>query len=626
MNGTNATISKKVMPLVAVLILCAACLVTVAYAYNASYKDAISGEDVTPVENSKYIYITGDGLSYPDSTINAIVDVQYDTVTEKVNNEFVTKAVPTEYTLVNLTSPDATKPVTLSADGIATIKIGEVTIHNKNADIQKAYISVAGVLQSDLPEEKVSFFQNKLTSSNIYLKTADSETYSNIFVLSNNKATVEVYVVAKITELDNSYFTNENRTVEDGTLSGQIETALFVPGFSLSFAATQGDDLVVKTGEIAADEISDIKTDAAANAKVTLKVVNDNGAAITMDSAAISTLGANAAALEVTEATAPEGVSAAYEVTFGDNHFGNNSILTITLPYTLKEGETAENISIAYIKDGVVDSVYTASYSEVYGQGYVTFNTNHLSTYGVVNNTDYAVTLALNGITTQFKTVAEAVAAVPTTEVQATISLSSDLTGSGVKVQAGQNIVFNLNGHKYTVVNPTVGSPGTETNAFQMLKGSTVKFYNGELYSTAARIFLQNYCDLTLDKVKVSKSTAGDYLVSNNCGSFTMIDSELAATGTQIAFDVWYGMSNVYDDGVTVNIVSGTVTGNVEYGAANRVKDIENWEDNASLTISQDVVFNGKILPSNGNDLTKANVNLPTGWSITATEITPVAA
>lgn len=93
----------------------------------------------------------------------------------------------------------------------------------------------------------------------------------------------------------------------------------------------------------------------------------------------------------------------------------------------------------------------------------------------------------------KFDTLAEAVAAVPTNNTETTITLLKDATGSGVKVYADQNIVFDLNGHTYTVSNPTVGSPGTETNGFQLLKGSKVTFKNGALESAQAK----SYCRTT---------------------------------------------------------------------------------------------------------------------------------
>ena len=66
----------------------------------------------------------------------------------------------------------------------------------------------------------------------------------------------------------------------------------------------------------------------------------------------------------------------------------------------------------------------------------------------------------------KYDTLAEAVEAVPMDKPETEIVLLKDYIGSGIKVVAGKNIVFNLNGKTYTVDKPTVGSSGTETNGF----------------------------------------------------------------------------------------------------------------------------------------------------------------
>ena len=60
----------------------------------------------------------------------------------------------------------------------------------------------------------------------------------------------------------------------------------------------------------------------------------------------------------------------------------------------------------------------------------------------------------------EYTSLAEAVAAVPTDDTQTTITLLADTAGSGVKVVSGQNIIFELGGHAYTVTDPLVGSSG----------------------------------------------------------------------------------------------------------------------------------------------------------------------
>ena len=74
-----------------------------------------------------------------------------------------------------------------------------------------------------------------------------------------------------------------------------------------------------------------------------------------------------------------------------------------------------------------------------------------------------------------------------------TIILLRNAEGNGVKVQSGKKIIFDLNGFTYTINGTTVGSTGTETNGFQMLKGSEITFKNGTITSTKAKILIKNY-------------------------------------------------------------------------------------------------------------------------------------
>ncbi len=84
-----------------------------------------------------------------------------------------------------------------------------------------------------------------------------------------------------------------------------------------------------------------------------------------------------------------------------------------------------------------------------------------------------------------------------------TIKLTKDLTGPGVQVAGGQKFTFDLGGHTYTVTDPTVGSTGTETNAFQLMMGSNLTFRHGVITTESAsgKILIQNYSNLKLDTV-----------------------------------------------------------------------------------------------------------------------------
>ena len=162
-----------------------------------------------------------------------------------------------------------------------------------------------------------------------------------------------------------------------------------------------------------------------------------------------------------------------------------------------------------------------------------------------------------------------------------TINILSSIEGSGVVFAqdkfTANGITINLNGNTYTVVNPTVGSSGTETNGFQLLRGNKVTFENGQVTAatSSAAILFQNYCDLVLDNMIVTAGSNTQYVASNNFGSLTMLNgTTLNAREGWIAFDVYYLLDSTYADGVWVKIEdkSVVINGKVEYGHASSAK------------------------------------------------------
>ena len=218
--------------------------------------------------------------------------------------------------------------------------------------------------------------------------------------------------------------------------------------------------------------------------------------------------------------------------------------------------------------------------------------------------TDNAGVALMNGVV--YDSLADAVDAAPTDGTQVTITLIDTdgdgiVTGSGVKVVEGKNIVIDFDGLTYDVTNPTVGSPGTETNGFQLLKGSTVKMMNGTLVSDTAKILIQNYCDLTIDDMTLDMSDCGQvqYVISNNSGNTVITgDTTIVAAPNQVAFDIYYWPGNGYTDGVSVTFdenFTGTVTGTVQYGTDSTGATEDNWQTNkANLAIENgtfDITF-----------------------------------
>lgn len=147
---------------------------------------------------------------------------------------------------------------------------------------------------------------------------------------------------------------------------------------------------------------------------------------------------------------------------------------------------------------------------------------------------------------------------------------------------------------------PGAGSKGTETNGFQFLKGSTIILKNGTLKfdDPELKMGIQNYSDLTLDNVQISGGETIQYVVSNNFGNVVFRNkTSITPTGNNVAFDAWYGMNAVYDEGVNVTIADSSVkiNGKVEFGKANRAS-VENFASNASITIPEEMDINVDIL------------------------------
>lgn len=193
-----------------------------------------------------------------------------------------------------------------------------------------------------------------------------------------------------------------------------------------------------------------------------------------------------------------------------------------------------------------------------------------------------------------YETLAGAVASV-TDGTATTITLLRDASGDGIIIASGRNITIDLNNHTYTIDGNTVGSSGTKTNGFQLLKGANVTIKDGKITSTKAKILIQNYCNLTLHNVVLDgRNPVGSaYTLSLNCGKIQITGSTsiLAKTGG-VAFDLYYWPSGSYPEGVQVTVdTTGTISGPIEL-AEDETEGAAGAADKNSLTI-QNVCFEG---------------------------------
>ena len=173
-----------------------------------------------------------------------------------------------------------------------------------------------------------------------------------------------------------------------------------------------------------------------------------------------------------------------------------------------------------------------------------------------------------------------------------TVELLSDASGNGVVVPNNSNLTIDFNGFTYNIDGTTVGSSGTETNGFQLLKGSNITFKDGTITSEKAKILIQNYSNLTLENVTLDGSNlpgSNRYVLSNNCGDTVLKgNTNIIAKEGDVAFDCFYWPNGGYSEGVTVTLgedFTGKIYGAIEKTHDNSVTD-EEAASNQSISIS----------------------------------------
>ena len=179
------------------------------------------------------------------------------------------------------------------------------------------------------------------------------------------------------------------------------------------------------------------------------------------------------------------------------------------------------------------------------------------------------------------------------------VQLRKDYEGPGLGIFYGKNgsratVEVDLNQYTWNLTNdPLFGSTGTENQYFHLEKDAFVTFRNGTVQpidGTSGRMLIQNYCHLTLDKVKLIGGSSCKYVISNNNGSCTISNSTITAAAGQCAFDVY--SYKPYPGGVTVTVNGQSViNGRVEF-------DGDSGKKNGNLVINGGTI-NGNLSAHN---------------------------
>ena len=152
------------------------------------------------------------------------------------------------------------------------------------------------------------------------------------------------------------------------------------------------------------------------------------------------------------------------------------------------------------------------------------------------------------------------------------ITLLKDSSGGGIGSDTDTNMdyVIDFNGHTYTAGAPTVGSPGTVTQALRVLQSSTAKFMNGTFKAADYNGLVQvvhTYGDVTFENFNVdARDSYAQIAVEPDCGTLKITgNSSILAreggTGLYVAF--WHTATY---NGTTVNVnTTGKITGKLVY-------------------------------------------------------------
>ncbi len=201
-----------------------------------------------------------------------------------------------------------------------------------------------------------------------------------------------------------------------------------------------------------------------------------------------------------------------------------------------------------------------------------------------------------------------------------TVTLLKSCHGDGIGIPEGKyptkGITIDFNGNGYTVGGVLVGSTGTKSNAFQLLKDNKITMKNGAIYGDAATagdsettwtgapaMMIQNYSDLTLLNMTISGGKETVYTMSNNNGNTIIEDTTINAGGGKhngsgpFAFDVCRYASYT---GPSITVKGNSVVnGNIEISSSGAREGAIH-----KLTIERGT-FKGTIAESGSNsDLT----------------------
>ena len=256
----------------------------------------------------------------------------------------------------------------------------------------------------------------------------------------------------------------------------------------------------------------------------------------------------------------------AKSVTLTDNTFTNAKVLLSANDKVTFNNNKVNGASVVITSHNNATGVLV----EANGNTLVATQANQITTNPahVTAQSEFAKAVATNN-NVYYLTLPEAIEAVA---AGATITMLADVTGAGAVIN--KNVTIDFNDKTYTF-NKAVGSKGTESNGFQILKDNNVTLKNGTLNvdeSAKATFYtvIQNYANLTivdmnLDGKNLDKWSATDgdsYVLSINSGNVS-IEGKTNITANNDG-DKAFAFDACNKTGYTLPVVTVETTGIIE--------------------------------------------------------------
>lgn len=359
---------NRFLALAAILVLCMASVVTVAYAYNAVYNDSVDEKEIDYSSELSYVVITSEnGIEYTSDRISFSVNAEYGTVSI---------GTTTVYGRTGIDFP-ASDDYKIGGDDpySMTVPLGKLKIKNESSvqiisSLEPTFtLSTpdSGKTYAFVPDGARMWFGD--SNGNI-IPTITVSPYGDVEVYAYLTAQVNSAIVPpEIIDTDpKSYMESKGFTYND-TTHNFTGTVYLNP---LTIVSIRLSGSFEAQSSLDAEQVQALKEAAENDPNTTVVLKTDAGASIKLNVAAIEQLGDEGFTFTATE------TGGVYSLNLGNNTFGgDDSVLTVTLPYS---GTAGPAYAVYLDSEGNEISVTDAV---VNADGTVTFQTNHLSDYSI---------------------------------------------------------------------------------------------------------------------------------------------------------------------------------------------------------------------------------------------------